>query len=74
MNQKRCDYCGEFKDQLRATPFLADVGLSMCKECWDITKEAVEDIGEREGRIMDLQKVYEVEDYGMDFRHSFRGN
>ena len=48
MNQKRCDYCGEFKEQLIETPFLSDAGLSMCKECWDITREAIEDIGEFE--------------------------
>lgn len=49
MEQKRCDYCGEFKEQLRETPFLADDGLYMCKECLNITSEAIEGIGELEG-------------------------
>ncbi|WHY76245.1 hypothetical protein QNH20_19260 [Neobacillus sp. WH10] len=33
-----CDYCGELTDKVRPSPFMGD-SASMCKHCWDITKE-----------------------------------
>ncbi|MGG4267403.1 hypothetical protein [Peribacillus simplex] len=46
----RCDYCEEVA-KVRATPFLADAGSSMCEHCWDQTRKEYrnshdEEIGE----------------------------
>ncbi|KXZ22379.1 hypothetical protein P4T89_12820 [Bacillus nakamurai] len=38
-NGDKCDYCEEYTDKVRPSPFMADAGASMCKECWDGTKE-----------------------------------
>ncbi|WP_201319083.1 dUTP diphosphatase [Paenibacillus sp. EPM92] len=35
----RCDYCGEDVEYTRPSPFMADASSSMCKQCWDMTKE-----------------------------------
>ncbi len=35
----KCDYCGEKSVILRPSPFMADIGASMCEYCWDITQE-----------------------------------
>lgn len=37
--RETCDYCEEESDYVRPTPFMADIGSSMCKACWDSTKE-----------------------------------
>lgn len=34
-----CDYCGESANKVRPSPFMGDIGSSMCKECWDATKK-----------------------------------
>ncbi|KAA6447573.1 hypothetical protein [Bacillus swezeyi] len=38
-NGHKCDYCEGYADKVRPSPFMVDVGASMCKECWDGTKE-----------------------------------
>ncbi|MDF1511471.1 hypothetical protein Gp_85 [Bacillus phage vB_Bacillus_1020A] len=35
----KCDYCEETTDKVRPTPFMADVGASMCKHCWEMTQK-----------------------------------
>lgn len=45
-----CDYCEDVA-KVKSTPFMADAGASMCKRCWDMTKEEYlasngEDIGD----------------------------
>ncbi|QII25645.1 hypothetical protein G3M80_13910 [Bacillus altitudinis] len=34
-----CDYCDELSKKVRPSPFMGDVGSSMCKDCWDMTKK-----------------------------------
>lgn len=34
-----CDYCGEEVEYTRPTPFMGDASASMCKYCWNSTKE-----------------------------------
>lgn len=44
---KKCDYCSREVDELRCTPFLADIGVSkngMCRNCWNI--QDTNEIGE----------------------------
>jgi len=36
--KKPCDYCDEYVDKLRPSPFMGDRGM-MCKDCWNMTKE-----------------------------------
>ncbi|TES56171.1 hypothetical protein E2L07_05650 [Halalkalibacterium halodurans] len=38
VEQEECDYCGEYVDHTRPSPFMGD-SASMCKPCWDMTKE-----------------------------------
>jgi len=38
VEQEKCDYCGEFVDYTRPSPFMGD-NASMCKPCWDMTKD-----------------------------------
>ncbi|MEX5836459.1 hypothetical protein AB5634_04500 [Bacillus velezensis] len=38
-NGHKCAYCEEYADKVRPSPFIADMGASMCKGCWDRTKE-----------------------------------
>lgn len=33
-----CDYCEDVA-KVKSTPFLGDGGASMCKRCWDMTRE-----------------------------------
>lgn len=45
-----CDYC-ESVAKVKSSPFMADAGASMCKQCWDDTRKEYidsngEDIGE----------------------------
>lgn len=39
----KCDYCGESPVIVRCTPFFADVPATMCKICWNFTKEEYAD-------------------------------
>lgn len=39
---EECHYCDDYVDKVRPSPFLGDVGSSMCKNCWDMTKEEYE--------------------------------
>ncbi|WP_342501546.1 hypothetical protein [Bacillus sp. FSL W7-1085] len=34
-----CNYCENFASKVRPSPYLADIGSSMCKDCWDMTKQ-----------------------------------
>lgn len=34
-----CDYCGEYVDKIHGTPFMAEAGAVMCRECWNMTRE-----------------------------------
>lgn len=34
-----CDYCDELSNKVRPSPFMGDIGSSMCKECWDATRQ-----------------------------------
>ncbi|ARD58224.1 hypothetical protein BRL64_05210 [Bacillus safensis] len=34
-----CDYCDELSNKVRPSPFMGDIGSSMCKDCWDMTKK-----------------------------------
>lgn len=38
VGKKKCDYCDEYTDKVRPSPFLGD-SASMCRLCWDMTKE-----------------------------------
>jgi dimeric dUTPase (all-alpha-NTP-PPase superfamily) len=38
VEQEKCDYCGEYVDYTRPSPFMGE-SASMCKICWDMTKE-----------------------------------
>lgn len=38
IGKKECDYCDEYMDKLRPSPFMGDSGM-MCKQCWNLTKE-----------------------------------
>lgn len=47
METKKCDYCSRETDELRGTPYIADVGIAkngMCRECWN--NIGTEEIGE----------------------------
>lgn len=37
----KCDYCGNEKDIVRPTPFMADIAM-MCEYCWNETKQEYE--------------------------------
>lgn len=46
----KCDYC-ESVAKVKSSPFMADAGASMCKQCWDATRKEYidshsEDIGD----------------------------
>ncbi|TYS55776.1 hypothetical protein FZD47_25455 [Bacillus infantis] len=46
----KCDYCEDIA-KVKSSPFMGDAGASMCKCCWDITREEYrashgEEIGE----------------------------
>jgi hypothetical protein len=50
-----CSYCGGEANKVRPTPFLADIGANMCKNCWDMTKE--------EYAVSHCEHIPEFEDY-----------
>ncbi|WNS74268.1 hypothetical protein RRV45_15260 [Bacillus sp. DTU_2020_1000418_1_SI_GHA_SEK_038] len=39
VDKKQCDYCEQYVDKVRPTPFMGDIPASMCKGCWDMTKK-----------------------------------
>jgi len=36
---EQCDYCGDEVSYTRPSPFMADAGADMCKDCWDMTQK-----------------------------------
>jgi hypothetical protein len=34
---KKCDYCSKETNELRGTPYIADIPALMCRNCWEIT-------------------------------------
>lgn len=40
---KRCNYCDEIVDQVKASPIFAgiDIDAEMCKDCWNVTRDDI---------------------------------
>lgn len=39
-HKQKCDYCDDYVDKVRATPYMADmvIDCKMCEGCWKMTR------------------------------------